>query len=159
MDWLQDNAWAAWLAAAMVLGVAELASLDLVLLMLAVGCLVGAGVGAVGAPFLLQALAALLTSVAMLAVVRPSVVQRLHRGPSLVNGAAALVGREGFALSEVDARGGQVKLGGEVWTARPYDESAVIPSGARVQVFEIRGATAYVREGRSSAHDEKEWAR
>ncbi len=146
MEWLQENAWAAWLGAAMLLGVAELASLDLVLLMLAIGCLAGAGMAAADLPFIVQALVALMTSVAMLAVVRPSVVHRLHRGPSLVHGTAALVGREGFALSEVDARSGQVKLGGEVWTARPYDETAVIPSGARVQVFEIRGATAYVCE-------------
>jgi membrane protein implicated in regulation of membrane protease activity len=147
MEWLQDNAWAVWLAAAMLLGVAELASLDLVLLMLAAGCLVGAGVAAAELPFLVQALAAALASTAMLLLVRPSVVHRLHSGPTLVQGHAALVGQEGFALSEVDARGaGQVKLAGEVWTARPYDETAVIPSGARVQVFEIRGATAYVHE-------------
>ena len=82
----------------------------------------------------------------MLVLVRPSVVHRLHSGPTLVQGHAALVGREGFALTEVDARSGQVKLAGEVWTARPYDETAVIPTGARVQVFEIRGATAYVHE-------------
>jgi len=145
MDWQQYD-WAVWLGAAMLLGVAELASLDLVLLMLAAGCLVGAGAGAAGLPFLLQALAAALASVAMLVLVRPSVVRRLHSGPTLQHGAAALVGKEGFALSEVDARGGQVKLAGEVWTARPYDDSAVIPSGARVQVFEIRGATAYVHE-------------
>jgi membrane protein implicated in regulation of membrane protease activity len=146
MDWLQEHAWTVWLAAAMLLGVAELASLDLALLMLAVGCLVGAGVAAAELPFVVQALAAALASVAMLVFVRPSVVRRLHSGPSLVHGAAALIGREGFALSEVDARGGQVKLDGEVWTARPYDEIAVIPPGARVQVFEIRGATAYVCE-------------
>lgn len=146
MEWLQENAWALWLGAAMVLGVAELASLDLVLLMLAVGCLAGAGVAAAHLPFLVQALAAVVASVAMLALVRPSVVRRLHSGPALLHGAEALVGTEGFALTEVDARSGQVKLGGEVWTARPYDDSAVIPSGARVQVFEIRGATAYVHE-------------
>ena len=146
MEWLQDNAWTVWLGAAMLLGVAELASLDLALLMLAFGCLVGAGVAAADLPFFLQALAAALASVAMLVLVRPGVVRRLHSGPSLVHGAAALIGREGFALTEVDARGGQVKLEGEVWTAHPYDETAVIPSGARVQVFEIRGATAYVYE-------------
>ena len=146
MEWLQDNAGAVWLGAAMLLGVAELTSLDLVLLMLAVGCLAGAGVAFAGAPFLLQALAAAAASVAMLAFVRPSVVRRLHSGPSLQQGVAALVGREGFALSELDAHSGQVKLSGEVWTARPYDDTAVIPSGARVQVLEIRGATAYVCE-------------
>jgi membrane protein implicated in regulation of membrane protease activity len=146
MEWLHDWDWALWLGAAVALGVAELATLDLVLLMLAAGCLVGAVLGAAEVPFLLQALAAAAASTAMLVLVRPSVVRRLHSGPTLVQGHAALVGREGFALTEVDARSGQVRLGGEVWTARPYDETAVIPVGARVQVFEIRGATAYVHE-------------
>jgi membrane protein implicated in regulation of membrane protease activity len=146
MEWLRDWDWALWLGAALALGVAELASLDLVLLMFATGCLVGAGLGVAGAPFLLQALAAAVASAAMLVLVRPSVVHRLHSGPTLVQGHAALVGREGYALSEVDAQGGQVKLSGEVWTARPYDDRAVIPSGATVQVLEIRGATAYVCE-------------
>ena len=145
-EWFRTYDWTVWLGAAMLLGVAELASADLVLLMLAVGALVGAGVAFAGAPFLFQALAAAVAAVAMLVFVRPSVVRRLHSGPTLVQGHEALVGREGYALSEVDARTGQVKLGGEVWTARPYDETAVIPEGARVQVFEIRGATAYVHE-------------
>jgi membrane protein implicated in regulation of membrane protease activity len=145
-EWFRDWDWALWLGAAVALGVAELATLDLVLLMLAAGCLVGVVTGVAGVPLVLQALAAVAASAAMLVLVRPSVVRRLHNGPTLVQGHAALVGREGFAVSEVDARGGQVKLAGEVWTARPYDETAVIPTGARVQVFEIRGATAYVHE-------------
>jgi len=37
-----------------------------------------------------------------------------------------------------------VRLEGEIWTARAYDESEVIESGARVTVLEIRGATALV---------------
>ena len=147
MEWLRDWDWALWLSAALALGVAELASLDLVLLMLAAGCLVGAAVAFPAAmPVLLPALAAAAVSAAMLLLVRPSVVRRLHGGPTLVQGHAALVGQEGLAITAVDARSGQVKLAGEVWTARPYDETAVIPPGARVQVFEIRGATAYVHE-------------
>jgi membrane protein implicated in regulation of membrane protease activity len=141
-----EYGWAVWLGAALLLGVAELASLDLVLLMLAAGCVAGAVVAGVTDVFVLQALAAAAVSVAMLGLVRPNVLRRLHGGPDLVHGHAALVGREGFAVSQVDARSGQVKLAGEVWTARPYDDTAVIPSGARVQVFEIRGATAYVHE-------------
>jgi membrane protein implicated in regulation of membrane protease activity len=34
--------------------------------------------------------------------------------------------------------------GGEVWTARSYEEDAVIDAGERVEVVEIRGATAVV---------------
>ena len=147
MEWLRDWDWALWLGAALALGVAELVSLDLVLLMLAAGCLVGAAVAFPAAmPVLLPALAAAAVAAAMLVLVRPSVVRRLHSGPTLVQGHAALVGSAGFTVSQVDARGGQVKLGGEVWTARPYDDSAVIPVGAKVEVFEIRGATAYVHQ-------------
>ena len=40
---------------------------------------------------------------------------------------------------------GCVKIdGGEVWTARSYDEDEVIDAGERVEVVEIRGATALV---------------
>ena len=145
-EWFRQWDWALWLGAAVALGVAELATLDLVLLMLAAGCLAGVVLGVAGVPLVLQALAAVAASAAMLVLVRPSVVRRLHSGPTLVQGHAALVGSEGFAVTSVDARTGQVRLGGEVWTARPYDETAVIPEGARVQVFEIRGATAYVHE-------------
>jgi membrane protein implicated in regulation of membrane protease activity len=146
MEWLQDNASAVWLALAMLLGVAEVFSLDLVLLMLAAGCLVGAVAGAFDLPLAVQVLAAAGSSVAMLALVRPGIVHRLHTGPDLKHGFTALIGTEGFAVAEVSEQSGQVKLAGEIWTARPYDESAVIPVGARVQVFEIRGATAYVYE-------------
>ena len=39
---------------------------------------------------------------------------------------------------------GCVRLDGEVWTARSYDEHEVIDAGEKVEVVEIRGATALV---------------
>jgi membrane protein implicated in regulation of membrane protease activity len=146
MEWLGDNAWAAWLGAAMLLGLAELVSLDLVLLMLAVGALGGMVTALLGAGVGVQVLVAAATSVAMLALVRPGIVKKLHHGPDLVQGHAALVGEEGFVIAEISEQGGQAKLRGEVWTARPYDPHVVIPQGAKVQVLEIRGATAYVHQ-------------
>jgi membrane protein implicated in regulation of membrane protease activity len=80
----------------------------------------------------------------MLSLVRPSVVKRLHSGPELRHGPAALVGTNGFVVEQVSSRAGLVKIGGETWTARPYDEHVVIPAGAKVEVYEIRGATAFV---------------
>ena len=49
-------------------------------------------------------------------------------------------------LERVSEDQGSVRLDGEVWTARPYDEDQVFEAGARVQVLEIRGATALVAE-------------
>ena len=146
MDWFSDHAWEVWMAVAMVLGVAELFSLDLVLLMLAAGALVGMILGFTAAPLAVQGLAAAAAAVAMLVFVRPTMVKRLQSGPELRHGPAALIGTTGFAVAEVSIHGGLVKIGGEVWTARPYDEHVVIPNGAKVEVYEIKGATAYVAQ-------------
>ena len=81
---------------------------------------------------------------AALGVLRPNVVKRLHSGPELVLGHDALVGRQALVIEEISSQGGQIKVGGVVWTARPYDEDQVIPLGAKVDVFQIKGATALV---------------
>ncbi len=39
---------------------------------------------------------------------------------------------------------GQVKIGGEVWSARAYDETQVLAAGTSVDVIKIEGATALV---------------
>ena len=146
MAWFGNHLSATWLGLAILLGVAELVSLDLILLMLAGGALVGAGASLLHLPGAVQVFAAVLTSVAMLAMVRPSVVKRLHSGPDLVTGHDKLIGKQGVVISEVSCDAGQVRIAGEVWTARPYDDDAVIEPGARVDVFEIRGATAMVHK-------------
>jgi membrane protein implicated in regulation of membrane protease activity len=138
--------WQAWLALAIALGVLELFSLDLILLMLAAGALVGMVTGLLTDQVWIQVLAAVATSVAALGLVRPSVVKRLHSGPTLVQGHEALVGRTAVVVERVSSQGGQVRIGGELWTARPYDEDAVIEAGARVDVLQIKGATALVHK-------------
>jgi membrane protein implicated in regulation of membrane protease activity len=143
--WLGDHLWAAWLVLAVALGAAEMISLDLILLMLAVGAVVGALVAVAGLPFVPQALLAAGGATAMLALVRPNLIRRLHSGPDLVTGHNRLVGQQGVVTEELSAHTtGRVKVGGEVWSAAPYDESLTIAPGAVVEVFAIRGATAYV---------------
>ncbi|HEV8055202.1 MAG TPA: NfeD family protein [Nocardioidaceae bacterium] len=144
MEWLSENGWAAWAGLAVLLAIAELLSLDLVLLMLAVGALGGGVTSALGGPLALQIVVAVAVAMGTLMFVRPSVVKRMHSGPELTTGHANLVGKQGLVVAEITAYGGQVRLGGELWTARPFDESVVIPAGATVDVFEIDGATAVV---------------
>ena len=145
MDWLGEHAWAAWLAIAMVLGVAELVSLDLILVMLAVGALTGAITAAIGAPVVLQMLVAAGVSVGMLAMVRPSLVKRLHAGPELQLGHGKLVGRQALVTEDVTSvNPGRVKLAGEIWSAVPYDDRLTIPAGQTVEVMAMKGATVFV---------------
>ncbi len=145
MDWLNDNLWAGWLGLSVVLGSLELLSLDLFLAMLAGGALVGAVTALLGGPLALQIILALVTSVALLGFLRPSVVQRLHSGPSLKVGAEALIGKRATVLRELThGTPGRVKIGGDEWTAVPYDEDDRIEAGEVVDVVQIKGATAYV---------------
>ncbi|MCW2815708.1 MAG: hypothetical protein JWN84_3163 [Nocardioides sp.] len=145
MDWLSENAWTIWFGVAAVLGVAELLSLDLVLVMLAVGAVVGGVVALVGAPVVLQLLVAGGAAAAMLALVRPSVVKRLHSGPDLQLGHGKLVGQQGIVTERMNGHDtGRVRLGGEIWSATPYDDTLTIEAGETVEVLQIRGATALV---------------
>jgi membrane protein implicated in regulation of membrane protease activity len=145
MEWLGDHLAAAWLVLAVGLGVAELVSLDLILIMVAVGAIVGALAALASFPVILQVLLAAGGSAAMLALVRPNLVKKLHQGPDLVTGTGKLVGQQGVVTEELSIHHpGRVKVGGEIWSACPYDESLTIAPGATVEVFAIRGATAYV---------------
>lgn len=144
-DWVRDHLWQTWLGVAIVLGVAEMFSLDLILIMVAGGALVGMLAALLGTPFAIQMLAAAGASLAALALVRPSMVKRLHGGPDLVLGHGKLVGRQGVVLEPVTALSpGRIRLAGEVWSAEPYDHTLTIGAGETVEVLEIRGATAYV---------------
>lgn len=145
MDWLGDNLWSAWLAAAALLAVGEMFSLDLVLMMLAVGAVAGMAVALVGAPFAVQAVVAAGAAVAMLALVRPSMAKRLHSGPDLVQGHAKLIGQRGTVTETITGlQVGRVLIGGEIWSAAPYDDTLSMTPGETVEVLQIRGATAYV---------------
>lgn len=144
MDWVREHGWEAWLIIGLVLAGAEVATLDLTLLMLAVGAGAGCLVAALGLNIWFQVLVAAVVAVALLAFVRPGVIHRLHAGPTLMNTPESLIGESGLVLEQVTAHTGRVKLRGEVWSARTVDARAVIEAGNDVAVAEIDGATAVV---------------
>jgi membrane protein implicated in regulation of membrane protease activity len=144
MDWIGDHLSAVFLGLAIVLGVAELASMDLILLMLAAGALAGM-VTAIWAPAVVACLVAAGVATASLALVRPELVKRLHSGPELQLGHGKLVGAQGVVTEKITGlQAGRIKLAGEFWTASPYDDTIAIEPGETVEVLEIKGATAYV---------------
>jgi membrane protein implicated in regulation of membrane protease activity len=136
--------WLIWLIVAGVLAVVEVTTLTLVLGMLAVAAVAASVVAALGAPPAVQVAAFAAGSVVLLGLVRPVARRHRHMPVGLRTGTDALVGRRGLALTTVDAHGGQVRVGGEIWTARSYDDDAVIPAGASVDIAQIDGATAVV---------------
>jgi membrane protein implicated in regulation of membrane protease activity len=138
------GSWIFWLILAAVLGFAEVMTATLAFALLAAAAVVAAIVGAVGLGLPFQLAAFAVAAGTGLGVVRPLAVRHIRQPPLLRTGTSALVGRSATVLEEVTALGGRVRIGGEVWSARSYEESQVIPAGSAVDVYAIEGATALV---------------
>ena len=131
---------------AVLLGVGEMLTLSFFLGPIALAAVAAAVAGAVGAGLAVQLAVFIAGSLASLAIFRPIAVRHLRTPAAVRTGTKALEGTRAVVLERVDANGGRVKIGGEVWSARSFDEEQVIEAGARVDVVKIEGATALVYE-------------
>ncbi|MFD9381106.1 NfeD family protein [Streptomyces sp. NPDC059999] len=136
--------WLIWLITALALGAAEIVTLTAALGLLGCAALVTAMSAAAGLPLPWQFLVFAVVSTVGVVFVRPIALRRLSPPAGERFGVDALVGGAAFVTSEVSRSGGRVRIGGEEWTARAYDETLVIPPGTTVDVIEIKGTTALV---------------
>lgn len=138
--------WVLWVIAAAVLTVGEVFTLAFLLGPIAIAAALAAVVAGAGAGAEVQVGVFAAASVASLAFIRPIAQRHLRTPAKIRTGTAALIGTRAVVIDRVSADAGSVKIGGEVWTARPFDEDQVIEPGVRVEVLQIRGATALVSE-------------
>jgi membrane protein implicated in regulation of membrane protease activity len=134
------------MVAAGLLAVGEIFTLSFFLGPISVAAVTAAIVALVGGGLAVQWLVFIAVSLASLAVLRPIARRHLRTPAQIRTGTAALVGGTAVVVERVDRDGGQVKLAGEIWTARAYDEDEVYEPGARVEVLKIDGATALVAD-------------
>jgi membrane protein implicated in regulation of membrane protease activity len=138
--------WIAWVVAAGLLGWGELHTGAFYLAPFAAGAAVAAAVSLIGVGTGGSVIVFAACSLLALGALRPLARRHRQLPPAIRTGAAALVGKSAVVLERIANREGVgcVKIDGEVWTARSYDEDDVIDAGERVEVVEIRGATALV---------------
>lgn len=136
--------WFVWLLAAAALGVAEFFTLTLVLGLLAGAAVVAAVVAGLGVGLLGQLVALGVAAAAGLVIVRSVALRHMTQAPLTREGSDALIGKRAEVTQEVTASSGLIRVSGEDWSARAFDESQVIPVGALVDIMEIEGATAVV---------------
>jgi membrane protein implicated in regulation of membrane protease activity len=138
-------AWLLWAIVAVALAIGEIFTPGLFFLgPIAVAAVAAMIAAALGAGWAIDLVVFAGGAAASLAVLRPIARSHLRMPAALRTGTAALVGARAVVLERVDASGGRVRIGGEVWSARALDESQVIEPGTSVQVAEIEGATALV---------------
>jgi membrane protein implicated in regulation of membrane protease activity len=138
--------WVLWLIAAVILAVGEVLTLGFFLAPFAFGAAVAAIAAAAGAGLVVSGIVFLAVSSVSFLALRPVARRHVRLPAELRTGTAALVGRTGVVVEDVSEQGGSVRIDGEVWTARPYDEDQRFEAGRRVHVLQIRGATALVSE-------------
>jgi membrane protein implicated in regulation of membrane protease activity len=140
--------WVLWLIAAVILALGEVATTGLFLAPFAGGAAVAAVLAALGAGAIVEWAAFLVVSIVLLAALRPLARQHQRTRGRIKTGTAALVGQSATVVERIAnaENAGCVRLDGEIWTARAYDDDEIIEPGTRVQVLEIRGATALVSE-------------
>jgi len=139
--------WILWLVAAAAFGVGEMHTGGFYLLPFAIGAALAAVLSLLGVGLVLSAVAFFAVSLLVIAALRPVAHRHRRLPPPIRTGAAALVGHRAMVLERiVNEEGvGCVKIdGGEVWTARSLDDDEVIEAGERVEVVDIKGATALV---------------
>jgi membrane protein implicated in regulation of membrane protease activity len=142
------DAWVLWLIAAVVLAGVEVVNTSFYLFPFSIGAAGAALVALAGAGTPIAIVVFAVLTALSFGIVRPIARRHLSTPPQIRTGTAALIGRNAIVLERIanDEGVGCVRIDGEVWTARSYDEDVVIEPGARVNVMEIRGATALVAE-------------
>lgn len=138
--------WVLWTIAAALLAAGEVASLSFIMGPVALAALAAGAAALAGAGIEAQFTVFILGSIGSLAIVRPIARRHLRTPAQIRTGTAALIGSRAVVVERVDRDGGQVKLAGEVWSARAFDEDDVFEAGQRVEVLKIDGATALVAE-------------
>ena len=133
-----------WLIVAAVLAAGEVVTSGFILGPLALAAVLAALIAVAGLGVVFQLIVFIAAAVASVLLLRPIAVRHLRVPAKLRTGTAALVGSRAVVLERVDADGGRVKIGGEVWSARSFFDDQVIEPGARVEVAKIEGATALV---------------
>lgn len=133
-----------WLIVGVLLIAAEALSGEFVLIMLGAAALAPAGSAALSAPIWVDVLVFAVTSLGLITLARPVLKRRLQPAETTLTNVAALLGGHAVVVETVDAHRGQIKLKGEIWSARAFDEREVLEPGCAVTVMEIAGATAVV---------------
>ena len=138
--------WVLWVVLAAALAIGEVLTLGFLLGLIALAAVLAGVVAALGGGVVVQLVVFIVASIASIALIRPIAQRHLRTPARLRTGTAALVGAKGVVTERVDDLSGQVKIGGEVWSARAFLDGQVLEPGARVEVAKIEGATALVYE-------------
>ncbi len=134
-----------WASVAVVLGIAEAVSVQLVAIWPCIGAVCALVATVFGAPLWLQMVVFILVTALLLVATRPAVKRMMNRKMESTN-ADRVLGQTGIVVEQIDniAETGRVLANGLRWRARAEPGAAAIAQDSRVTIIRIEGATLIV---------------
>ena len=141
---MDQYSWMFWIAAIVVFGIAEAATVNMVSLWFVGGAVAALIADLLGAGGWLQLIVFFAVSAALLASLRPF-VKKFISPRKVATNADMAIGREAYLTQTVDnIRGtGALKLDGKEWTVRSMNDE-ILPEGTLVRIVKLEGVKLFV---------------
>lgn len=139
--------WQVWLIIAGVCFIIEMATVGFFVFWFGIGALLSMLVS-IFCPenILLQSIVFVVSSVILLFLTKPLVDRFTRKDKKVETNAYSIIGKKGIVLQDINSTYGigQVKISGEVWSAKS-DDNDVIKKGSQIEVVKIEGVKAVVK--------------
>lgn len=139
--------WQFWLIAAGIFFIMEIATVGFLVFWFGIGALITMIVSIFVPNVYVQAIVFVVSSTLLIFLTKPFVNKFVNKGKSVATNAYSIIGRNGIVTKEINGiKGtGQVKIGGETWSAKTVSEE-IIPENAEIEVVKIDGVKAIVKK-------------
>lgn len=144
--------WVFWLIAAGIFFIIEMATIGFLVFWLGIGALLAMVTSFITDNIFIQALVFVITSTLLLIFTRPLVNKFIKIPKEIKTNAYSIIGKKGIVISKINniEGTGQIKMDGEIWSAKSATDGD-IPENTEVEIVEIDGVKAVVKEASSKA--------
>ena len=144
--------WVFWLIAAGIFFIIEMATIGFLVFWLGIGALLAMVTSFITDNIFIQALVFVITSTLLLIFTRPLVNKFIKIPKEIKTNAYSIIGKKGIVISKINniEGTGQIKMDGEIWSAKSATDED-IPENTEVEIVEIAGVKAVVKEASSKA--------
>lgn len=137
--------WQFWLIAAGIFFVFEMITVGFLVFWLGIAALITMIVSFFTDNIVIQTAVFVISSISLIFLTKPFVRKFMNSKDNLATNANSIIGKNGIVTEDINSTlaTGLVKLGGETWSAKSYDED-FIPKGSTITVTKIDGVKAVV---------------
>lgn len=139
--------WQFWLIAAGIFFVIEMATVGFFVFWFGIGALISMVVSFFVPDIYIQAIVFVVSSTILIFLTKPLTDKFILKDKTITTNAYSIIGKIGIVTKEINPIEGigQVKIGGETWSAKTLSEE-IIPENTEIEVVKIDGVKAVVKK-------------